>query len=73
MSKDRIKLELYNSIAAGDVEKVQHFMNSKYSETLPPHISAVLDGMVKKDLPTACLLHRCLTDYISIEATDYTW
>ena len=29
MSKERIKLELYNSISAGDVEKVQHFMQSR--------------------------------------------
>lgn len=69
MSKDRIKQELCNSIAAGDVEKVQHFMNSKYSETLPFHISSVLDALVKKDLPTACLPHRCLTDYTSIEGS----
>ena len=30
MSKERIKLELYNSISAGDVEKVQHFMQSRW-------------------------------------------
>ena len=45
-------------------------LDVRYSESLPAHISQVLDALVKNDLPSACLFHRCLTDYASIEVMD---